>query len=58
MTQQELAERVGASRSTIIAIESGKCSLSLELAFKISNVFGVPIGDVFECVIVEEQDND
>ena len=47
MTQQELADRVGASRQTIVAIEKGKYSPSLELAFKIANVFEVPIGDVF-----------
>ena len=48
MTQLELAERTGASRSTIIAVESGKYTPSLELAFKIAGVFGVPIGEVFE----------
>jgi putative transcriptional regulator len=47
MTQQELADKVGASRQTIVAIEKGKYSPSLELAFKIANVFEVPIGDVF-----------
>jgi putative transcriptional regulator len=49
MTQLELAERTGASRSTIIAVEAGKYTPSLELAFKIALVFGVPIGEVFEC---------
>ncbi|MCL2712163.1 MAG: helix-turn-helix transcriptional regulator [Methanomassiliicoccaceae archaeon] len=49
MTQLELAERTGSSRSTIIAVEAGKYTPSLELAFKISLVFRVPIGDVFEC---------
>ena len=48
MTQLELAEKVGASRQTIIALETGKYSPSLELAFKIANAFGVPIGEVFE----------
>jgi putative transcriptional regulator len=47
MTQQALADKVGASRQTIVAIEKGKYSPSLELAFKIANVFEVPIGDVF-----------
>lgn len=47
MTQQALADKVGASRQTIIAIEKGKYSPSLELAFKIANIFEVPIGDVF-----------
>ena len=49
MTQLELAERTGSSRSTIIAVEAGKYTPSLELAFRIAIVFGVPIGDVFEC---------
>lgn len=54
MTQQELAEKAGASRQTIIAIEAGKYSPSLELAFRIADVFGVPIGEVFECEVKEE----
>lgn len=49
MTQQELAEKAGVSRQTIISIESGKYSPSLELAFRISNAFGVKIGEVFDC---------
>ena len=49
MTQLELAERTGSSRSTIIAVEAGKYTPSLELAFRIANVFGVPINEVFEC---------
>ena len=49
MTQLELAERTGSSRSTIIAVEAGKYTPSLELAFRIANAFGVPIGEVFEC---------
>ena len=48
MTQQELAEKTGVSRQTIIAVEAGKYSPSLELAFRIAIVFGVPIGEVFE----------
>ena len=47
MTQQELAEKAGVSRQTIIAIEAGKYSPSLELAFKIADVFQVEIGEVF-----------
>jgi putative transcriptional regulator len=47
MTQQTLAERVGVTRQTINAIELGKYSPSLEVAFKIAGVFGVPIEDVF-----------
>lgn len=51
MTQLELAEKTGASRSTIIAVEAGKYTPSLELAFRIADVFGVPVGEVFECKI-------
>ncbi|WP_167609464.1 helix-turn-helix transcriptional regulator [Maribellus sediminis] len=47
MTQQELADKVGASRQTIVAIEKNKYSPSLELAFKIAYVFGKEIGEVF-----------
>ena len=53
MTQQQLAEKAGASRQTIMAIEAGKYSPSLELAFKIADAFGVKIGDVFEYEIIE-----
>jgi putative transcriptional regulator len=49
MTQLELAERAGASRQTIVALEAGKYTPSLEMAFRIADVFGVPIGEVFEC---------
>ena len=49
MTQLELAEKAGASRQTIMAVEAGKYTPSLEMAFRIANVFGVPIGEVFEC---------
>jgi len=48
MTQQALADRVGASRQTVIAIEGAKYSPSLELAFQIAAAFGRPIGEVFE----------
>ena len=47
MTQEQLAEKVGVTRQTIIAIESAKYSPSLELAFKIALVFVVPLGEVF-----------
>ena len=47
MTQQELAEKAGISRQTVIAIEAGKYSPSLELAFRIADAFGVEIGEVF-----------
>ncbi|MDP4094963.1 MAG: helix-turn-helix transcriptional regulator [Bacillota bacterium] len=48
MTQQELAEKAGVSRQTIVAIEAGKYSPSLELAFLIADAFGVKIGEVFD----------
>ena len=47
MTQEQLAEKVGVTRQTILAIESAKYSPSLELAFRISLAFGVPLGEVF-----------
>jgi putative transcriptional regulator len=47
MTQQELAEKVGVTRQTIIAMEQGKYSPSLELAFRIALAFGVPLDEVF-----------
>jgi putative transcriptional regulator len=54
MTQQELAEKASVSRQTIIAIEAGKYSPSLELAFRIADVFGVEIGAVFGCEVKGE----
>ena len=48
LTQAELAERVGLTRQTIIAIEQGKYSPSLEVAFQIARVFDVPLDDVFQ----------
>ena len=48
MTQEELAHRVGCTRQTIIALEQGKYVPSIELAFKISRVFGVTLEDVFQ----------
>jgi putative transcriptional regulator len=47
MTQEELAEKTGVTRQTIIAIEKGNYSPSLELAFKIALVFKVSIEEVF-----------
>ena len=47
MTQQQLAEKVGVTRQTIIAMEQEKYSPSLELAFRIAQVFGVPLEEVF-----------
>ena len=47
MTQQALAELVGVTRQTVHAIERNKYSPSLEVAFRIAHVFGVPLTDVF-----------
>ena len=47
MTQAQLADRVGVTRQTIIAIEQGRYSPSLEVAFKIAHAFGVPLDEVF-----------
>ena len=48
MTQAELARRLGLTRQTVIAIEQGRYSPSLETAFQIAHVFGVPLEDVFQ----------
>ena len=48
MTQQELAEKIGVTRQTVIAIEQDKYSPSLEVAFRIARVFGVPLEEVFQ----------
>ena len=48
MTQAELAQRLGVTRQTVIAIEQGRYSPSLEMAFQIAGVFGVPLDDVFQ----------
>jgi putative transcriptional regulator len=48
MTQAELARRIGVTRQTLIAIEHGRYSPSLELAFQIATVFGRPLDDVFQ----------
>jgi putative transcriptional regulator len=47
MTQKELAEKVGVTRQTIVAIENAKYSPSLELAFRIAYVFDSPLEEVF-----------
>lgn len=47
MTQQELADRTGVTRQTIVAIEQGKYSPSLELAFRIAKAFNTSLGEVF-----------
>ncbi len=48
MTQAALADRIGVTRQTIIAIEQGRYSPSLEMAFQIAQVFKVPLDDVFQ----------
>jgi putative transcriptional regulator len=48
MTQEELAQRAGCTRQTIIALEQGKYVPSIELAFKIAKVFGVALEEVFQ----------
>ena len=48
MTQQELADKVGVTRQTIIATEAGRYAPSLPLAFKIAQTFGIPIEQVFQ----------
>ena len=47
MTQAELGQRVGLTRQTIAAVEAGKYSPSLETAFRIAEVFGKPLEEVF-----------
>ena len=51
MTQKELAERIGVTRQTVVAIEKAKYGPSLELAFLIAHVFKVPLEDVFQVSI-------
>ena len=48
MTQADLADRVGVTRQTIIAIEQGRYSPSLEVAFQIARAFEVPLDEVFQ----------
>ena len=56
MTQADLADRVGVTRQTIIAIEQGRYSPSLEMAFQIARVFGVGLDDVFQYPDIEGDD--
>ena len=53
MTQAQLADRIGVTRQTIIAIEQGRYSPSLEMAFKIARAFKVPLDDVFHYPVSE-----
>ncbi len=48
MTQADLADRIGVTRQTIIAIEQGRYSPSLEMAFQIARAFEVPLDEVFQ----------
>lgn len=48
MTQQELADKIGVTRQTVIAMEQDKYSPSLETAFKVALVFGVPLEECFQ----------
>jgi putative transcriptional regulator len=48
MTQGDLAERIGMTRQTVAAIEAGKYGPSLEAAFRIAQVFGVKLEEVFQ----------
>jgi putative transcriptional regulator len=54
MTQAELADKVGASRQTIIAIEQGRYSPSLEMAFQIAHALGASLDDVFQYPVNQE----
>ena len=56
MTQQELAKSVGVTRQTINALENGKYSPSLDLAFRIAQAFGVPLESVFSYDLEENGD--
>jgi len=56
LTQEELATVLGVTRQTILAIEKGKYDPSLELAFKISRYFGVPVDEIF--LYAEEMKSD
>ena len=56
MTQQQLAEKINMTRQTVAAIEQNKYSPSLEAAFRIAEVFGVPITEVFQWKTDARQD--
>lgn len=55
MTQQELAKKTGVTRQTIVAIENGKYSPSLELAFRIADVFEIKLEEVFSYEFIDEK---
>lgn len=56
MTQQELADKTGVTRQTIVAIENGKYYPTLELAFRIAAVFNTPVEEVFIFNAVAKKD--
>jgi putative transcriptional regulator len=56
MTQEELAEKAGVTRQTIIALEGGKYAPSLELAFRIALAFSVPLEEVFSYTTGDEKE--
>jgi putative transcriptional regulator len=56
MTQQQLAERVGVTRQTIISIERARYKPSIELALRLARVFGVPVESLFELEDTEEEE--
>ena len=58
MTQADLAERIGVTRQTVIAIEQGRYSPSLEMAFRIARMFKVPLEDVFHYPDPPSEDGD
>jgi putative transcriptional regulator len=49
MTQEELANRAGCTRQTIIALEQNRYVPSIELAFRVARAFSVPLEEVFQC---------
>ncbi len=55
MSQAELGQRIGLTRQTIAAIEAGKYSPTLEAAFRIAQVFNVPLGEVFQWEVKASQ---
>lgn len=58
MTQADLAQRIGVTRQTIIAIERGRYSPSLEMAFQIASVFNVPLDQVFQYPVPSHNQGD
>ena len=57
LTQEQLAEKIGVSRQTVIAIENNKYNPSLDLAFKLARLFQLTIEDIFVYEDGEESDD-